>query len=425
MIRPRPWLLAFALVVSATWPALAQQASPQGPWPLAEVHIEGLQRYTADQVIRLSGLTIGQAVRLDQLQQTVNHMAGTGLFARVGFGYESRPGGLVVTMQIEEPVWSVPLVFDNNIWLTDDEFARAMAEQVPGFDGTAVEGGAANDFILAAAQRILDARGIRGRLEILPRFDMATQTMLFTMLARDTTERLRVCTVSFPGASILPARTLTELADPLSRQDYSKTTTAAVRDAVVQAYRQRGHWRAVVDAPVASPSSGACTGLSIALAVTEGAAYDVGGTRWTGTTAVATADLDRALDLRIGSTADSRRLSAGLAAVERLYHAQGYVTMATGVTADFDENARRVTFVIEVREGPQFRMGTLSTIGLSDRQTSDLTRRWRLAAGDVFDGPYYQQFLRAQSERIGGGLRGEARLNPETAIVDVTFSVGG
>jgi outer membrane protein assembly factor BamA len=328
-----------------------------------------------------------------------------------------------VTLKIEEPDWNVPLVFDNIVWMTDAEFTAELAKHVPGFNGTAVEGGRANDFIAAAAERVLEARGIRGRVEVTPRMNVRSGETTFALAARDTGTSLRVCQVRIPGASAFRERDLLALGDGFVGAEYSKASLAAFAGGtLLQVYRERGYWAARFGAPAATPTSGACDGLDVSIPVTEGVAYGFAGARWTGTSALAAADLDRALDLRVGATADIRRLEDGLRAVDRLYQQQGYLTVTHVARPEFDDAARRVTFVVEIKEGPQFRMGALSAAGLTERQTRDVTGRWRIKPGEVFDGVYYREFVGRETQRLGGALKAEAKLDETAATVNITLS---
>jgi outer membrane protein assembly factor BamA len=395
----------------------------KGPWPLVDVQVEGLSRYAVLDVIGLSGLKPGAPVTLDQLQQVANQLMQTGLFRQLGFAYATSAQGLTVTLKVQEPAWTVPLVFDNIIWMTDAEFAAELARHVPGFNGTAVEGGVANDFIASAAERVLEGRGIRGRVEVTPRMNTRTGETTFALAVRDTGTSMRVCEIRVPGARAINERTLLGLGDGFTGAEYSKATlTAFANGTLLQAYRERGFWAARFEPPAATPASGNCSGLSVAIPVAEGIAYTFAGARWVGTSALPTADLDRALNLRAGATADIRRLEDGLRAVNRLYEQRGHLTAAHVARPEFDDTAKAVTFVVDVTEGPQFRMGTLTASGLTERQTRDVTGRWRLKPGEVFDGLYYREFVGRETERLGGALRAEAKLDEATTTVNITLS---
>jgi len=419
---PRLAAIACVLLAPALGTPIAAQ-EPAGPWTLAEVRIQGLSRYAAPDVVRLSGLSPGASVTLDAVREAANRLSTTGLFRKLAFAYSIRADALTLTLQVEEPVWNVPLVFDNIIWMTDDEMRAELAKRVPAFDGTVIEGGAANAFIATAAEQVLAARGIKGRVEVQPRLELRSGSTTYTLAVRDTGTSLRVCEVRLPGAKAIDERTLLELGESFTGQEYSKAAlTSFSNGALKQAYRERGHWAATFQPPAVSQVSGRCDGLSASVAVTEGVAYRLAGARWTGVSSVEPAALNDTLDLRIGSVADVRRLDAGLAAVVRLYHQRGYLTATHAVRPEVDDATGQVTFAIEVREGPQFRMGSLSTAGLTERQARDITGRWRIKAGDVFDGVYYRDFVARETERMGGALRAEAPFDVKAATVNVTLS---
>jgi outer membrane protein assembly factor BamA len=409
------------LAVALAAPLMAAQAN--GPWPLLDVRVEGLSRYSASDVIRLSGLKPGAPVTLEQVQQSANQLMQTGLFRNLAFSYSTTAAGLTLTLKVVEAVWNVPVVFDNIIWMSDAEFGAELAKEVPGFAGMAAEQGRANDFIAAAAERVLADRGIRGRVEIQPRVDVRTGATTYALTARDTGTSMRVCEFRIPGASAISERTLLDLGEGFTNADYSKATlTAFAAGTLQQVYRERGHWAVRFDPPVTTPVSGRCDGLAVTMAVTEGAAYAFGGTRWTGVSALETARLDRALDLRLGATADIRHLENGLRAVERLYHQQGYLTASPAARPEFDNSTQRVIFTIAVTEGPQFRMGALTTTKLTERQARDVSGRWRIKPGEVFDGVYYREFVTRETERLGGALKADATLDAPSATVNVTLA---
>lgn len=413
--------VALCLLVGLAQHAYAQPST--GPWPLVDVRVEGLSRYSAADVVRLSGLEPGRMVTLGEVQQAANRLMQTGLFGNLGFTYSTATAGLTLTLKVVEAAWTVPIVFDNIIWMTDAEFGAALATRVPGFSGMAVDQGQANAFIAAAAEHVLAERGIGGRVQLEPRLDVRTGATTYALVVRDTGASMRVCDLRLPGASAIRERVLLDLGKGFVGADYSKANLVTFANGTLQQlYRERGHWAVRFEPPVATPVTGTCDGLAVSMAVSEGMAYTFAGARWTGVSGLETGQLDRALNLRLGSTADVRRLEDGLRAVERAYHEQGYVAMQRVIRPEFDDEAKRVTFAIEVQEGPQFRMGTLSTSDLTDRQAREITARWRLKAGEVFDGVYYREFVERETDRMGGALRVTAALDTKASTVTVTVT---
>src|SRR5690606_9354667 len=108
-------LTAYLVLVTAV--AAAQPST--GPWPLVDVRVDGLSRYSAADVIRLSGRAPGAQVTLDNVQQSANRLMETGLFRNLGFSYSTTAAGLTLTLKVVEAAWTVPIVFDNIIWMSD------------------------------------------------------------------------------------------------------------------------------------------------------------------------------------------------------------------------------------------------------------------------------------------------------------------
>jgi outer membrane protein assembly factor BamA len=70
----------------------------------------------------------------------------------------------------------------------------------------------------------------------------------------------------------------------------------------------------------------------------------------------------------------------------------GYVTEDAAIESVFDDVSKRATLRIHVAEGPQYQMGRFTVVGGSPEQAKAITGKWKLAAGDVFDGSYITDF---------------------------------
>src|ERR1044071_7429689 len=102
-------------------PVIGQQSAR-----LQKIEVAGLRRMTADQVITLSGLQIGQTVDGTVLDAAASKMMQSGLFRRLGYRTRTNKDGAIVTFDIEESAVSLPIVFENFVWFTDDEILAAI-----------------------------------------------------------------------------------------------------------------------------------------------------------------------------------------------------------------------------------------------------------------------------------------------------------
>ena len=70
---------AAVVCLLAVAPAAAQQPPPDASFVLEKVAVTGLKRYSAEEVVRTSGLSAGTSVRLAELEGAASRMAETGL----------------------------------------------------------------------------------------------------------------------------------------------------------------------------------------------------------------------------------------------------------------------------------------------------------------------------------------------------------
>lgn len=413
--------LAVALVLSIARPAVAQSADPR--WPLAAVNFEGLQRYKGPDVNKLTGLVTGQSVGNDDLKAVATSLAETGLFAQVGYRYTANANGLTATFELQEAAWTVPVVFDNIIWISDADLRTGVAAHVPGFDGTAVEGGVANAFIAKAVERVLADRGIGGNVDLISRLDLASGKSAFAVMVRNTGLNLRTCAIRIPGATALAEKDLQSAAHAFLGTDYSKSSLALLANGTLrEMYRERGHWAAAFAPPTGAIQSTSCDGITATLAVTEGQTYQWGGVVWAGSAPDLQRDLDKAFDARVGALARASQVEDGMRNVRRIYLKAGFLQQEHRFDPQLDDATRRVSFAVTSTPGRQFRMGTFNVEGLDAREATSMASRWRIKPGEVFDGTYVTEFFSEDARRRTAGSplpTPEVRLDEEAGLANV------
>src|ERR1041385_2289782 len=207
----RQFTIAFTLILLSV-SVMGQQGAR-----LQKVEVTGLKRMTADQIITLSGLQIGQTVDGTVLDAAANKMMQSGLFRRLGYHTRNTKDGAIVTFDIEESAVSLPVVFENFVWFTDEEILAAIRQDVPFFNGTAPATGDTTDRIAAALQRLLTARHINARIEYLPYVSNDKQELLFTVKGA----HIPICSLHFPGASAIPETQLVNASHEILNTEYS------------------------------------------------------------------------------------------------------------------------------------------------------------------------------------------------------------
>lgn len=403
----RNFLLLFGVMSSAVLHAGAQQAPPAaGKMRLEKIEASGLKRMSEEQLIERSGLETGQPVDVPALDAAAERLLGTGLFTRLSYRYRTQGDAATVTFDVEEAKKesNIPVVFDNFVWFSEEELSRAVKSQLPSFDGTAPETDGAVASITRALAQLLGERKIAAQVEYISSASVAGTNAKHIFSVSGV--RIPICAVQYPGASAVAETELISSSKPVMNADYSQEFMAGFADATLKPlYRQRGHLRVNFKQPratvaVATGTDKCTNGASVAVPVEEGAAYSWERAEWEGNAALSAAELDAALGMRAGELADGLKIDKSLMAVAKAYGRRGYLFLRLKPDTQFADATRRVTYRINLKEGDQFRMGTLSITGLPAADTNRLKAMWKLQTGDVYDAHYSEEFMKKALPQI-------------------------
>lgn len=121
------------------------------------------------------------------------------------------------------------------------------------------------------------------------------------------------------------------------------------------------------------------------------------------------------------------------------YGNHGHIQAHMNPTPEFDDAAPKVTFKIELNEGPQYRMGTVEFKGFSSADAATLGKRWGLKSGEVYDRSYATRFFRDEAREVTTRITNERQSqgkplpnidtaetpNRQTLIVNLTIELKG
>jgi outer membrane protein assembly factor BamA len=418
-------VLAFAVGLV---PVAAQQRQTLG-----RIEFVGLKRLAPDQVVTMSGLKVGQVIDAGILDAAAGELLKSGLFRRLSYGVHSVGNQAVVTFQVEESAVSLPVVFENFVWFSNDEIVAAILKDVRFFNGTSPASGEMPDKIVAALQRLLNEKQIAGKVDYLPNVSKDKQELLFIVKGA----RIPVCSLHFPGASAVSEADLIKASQPLFKTDYSERDTAAfVPRNLLPFYRRRGYLRAEFQPPSATLQTGAqCPGgVNITIPVQEGVSYRWAKSVWDGSDKLTVDELATALGMNPGDLADGVKIDNGLKSVDKAYRRRGFLTATIQSSAEYDDATSLVTYRFAINEGPRYLMGDLIITGLPPADVTELKSKWTLGNNAVFDESYVDQFrqgplrdfVSAMRQKPRTGMRAnveiEQRPNAQKNTVDVVIA---
>ena len=420
-------LLTFLFMSS--YPCRAQKK-----FTLRRVEFVGLKKLSPQKVIEASGLKVGDTINPDIIDAAAEKLIQSGLFKKLGYKLRTNADEATVIFEVEENSRNLPVVFENFVWFSEDELARAIRQDVPFFDGTAPEAGTTTDKIAAALQRLLSQKKIPGHVEHMPYANLAkgTQEIMFTVEGI----KIRVCSLHFPGAAVISEADLIKASQPLLKSDYSRKDASGFANyTLFPLYRHLGYLRAQFREPTAvlEASPGACeSGVALTIPVDEGAVYSWGAADWSGNQALTNDDLTSALGMTPGEVADGARIDKGLKDVRKAYAHRGYLAAAIKDSTEFDDATKRVSYRYLVNEGARYFMGDLIVNGLSVEDVERLKTKWTLGSNAVFDESYIddfrqhglREFMMGLAQRTGSRAKIEIETKPnaQRQIVDVIIS---
>jgi outer membrane protein assembly factor BamA len=411
------------------------QTPPAQSIKLERIEFKGLERVKEPEALEKSGLQVGRSVDIDAVEAAANRLLESGLFDNLSYKLKGTTDKSVLTFEVIERKWTMPVSFDNFVWFTAEELTAAVRRKLPAFDGTAPEAGGVTEQIKQALEELLRERKIEGAVEYTLSADASGRRVehLFSVKGPG----LRVCKLNFAGARAVPEELLVTKSGGIFDNDYSRAYVGGfVESSLLPLYHERGYLRAAFGPPKVTPEASPDCGRGVAVTfpVDEGSIYVWDKAVWEGASGLTAQELDAALGMRAREVANAVKIAKGLGLVRRAYGRKGYLGASIKPETEYDDTARSVSYRFRVDEGAQYRMGELSITGLDEVATNNLRGRWRLLHREVYDEGYLDEFGKKsvaeflrEAARAGNPLPAfkiESKVTPDhdKHTVDVTIN---
>jgi hypothetical protein len=135
-------------------------------------------------------------------------------------------------------------------------------------------------------------------------------------------------------------------------------------------------------------------------------------------------ELRAAIPMQDGDIFSARDIRYGLEALHKLYGQQGYIDMVAVPLTDIDNAHQTVSFMFELDEQRQFRVGRVEVYGLDAKTASSLV--WSIKAGDVYSNEKVQKFFEDNKSSFPAGSywakEPEMVRDLKTAMVYITYT---
>jgi outer membrane protein assembly factor BamA len=370
---------------------------------LVRVVVTGSSRYSPEDLVRATGLTVNSRVTMEDLQQGAGRLGNSGAFSSVQFQYKPVSGprdSVEADFQVKDADKFFPVVFENFVWSSDAELQQALHESVPLFAGSLPTSGTLADDVKAALCRIQAAKGLPAEVSYILFAEIGQPISVYKFRVENA--NLKIRDFRFTGAGHLPPELLAQSVAAARGGDYLRSETEKMLSlSVLPLYRERGYLQAALsDArPTLEDSA-----VVVTASVTEGQQYRLAGFTWSGNTLVPSDQLAKHITLKPGEVVNAEKLDNDLAQARKLFLKFG--REASTITPRPVFAADTVNYTFEVKEGELYHMGRLEISGFDADTTRKLTEKWKLATGAPYDNTYLVQFL-VQTLSLANGRQGD------------------
>jgi outer membrane protein assembly factor BamA len=405
--------------------AFAQAPNTDGNGKLESVNVTGSAKYRSDQIASETGLSVGTTITKFDLQRGADRLAQLGLFASVQYRFATEDTGVRAEYQVTDAP-TLPVLFDNFPWFTDDELIAALKKGIPLFDGTAPQRGSILNEMSSTLELLLGTRGVNSTVSIA--LTTAPTTDAQVMQFHVEHAGMNIASVEFTDPLAQGDRGVQQRLADVVGQQFSRTLVELFEfEQVRPVYLSHAFLRVRFGVPVARiTGSGASARVAVSAPVDPGVAFAWNGVVWSGNASIASAILNGIIALKPGDPADGMKLESMWDGVRDEYTRRGYLDVNLVAAPHFDDSAKRVTYAVSITEGPMYHMGKLILTGLSIEGERRIRAAWGIAPGAVFNKEIYEQFantgvkqafigLPFHYERVGRFLQED----PNSGSVDV------
>jgi outer membrane protein assembly factor BamA len=383
----------FSLVFAS---AHAQTQAPPATAKIVEIKVSGTSRFTSEQIAAAIGIKIGDTVGKTEIQAAADRLAALGNFAAVNYHFTTDERGLRLAFEVQEAP-TVPVLFDNFPWFTDDELSAAIRQAIGYFDGTSPQQGAILDSMAASIEKLLATRGVHGKvIHTLTGYPgLPGDVIQFSVSGAPV--KLQV--VEFGDSLAAKSVEVTARLNDVTGHPYSRLALAVFAlEEVRPVYLSAGFLKVSFGQPTASltpaPDNPKEMVARVFLPVIPGSQFQYAGVTWSGNAAYSPTALNSMVRIATGAVADGIKLQGTWQAISLEYGHVGYLDASLNAKETYDDAAAKVSYLVTITEGPQYHMGDLVITGLSLDAEKKLRQLWALAPGAVFDQSYFEAFIR-------------------------------
>jgi outer membrane protein insertion porin family len=427
MLAPGP---GFAQARPASGKAAPKKAEAPAPakWPIDSLLVDGNRIYSADQILAVAGLKLGQVAGKEEFDSARDRLVASGAFETVGYKFEPGPDqkGYVATFQVTEVEPAYPVRFEA-LGIPAAEVEQVLRAKDPLFSTKKMP--ATKAVLDRFVGWIQEYTASKGNPEKLAARLMPVGTDQFEIVFRPARNYPSVAQVTFDGNKGVPQNVLRDaiggvaVGQPFREDRFRELLDTGVRPV----YEARGYLR-VKFLQVRTEPAKDVQGLHVFVGVEEGEAFNLAKVSIDGPSPLNPDSLVKTGGFKTDEVANFDQVSEGLEKMRQALRRDGFLDAKLTPNRIIDDAKKTVTVAVRVEAGAQYTMGKLTIAGLDLNGEFEMKRIWTLKEGKPFNPDYPQTFLNHVREEglfdNLGDTKPGVKVNAEDHTADVTLTFG-
>jgi outer membrane protein assembly factor BamA len=399
-------------------PALAPTA-----YTVENLAVEGNHAYTAEQILAVAGLHVGQKAGKVDFDAAREKLEATGAFDNVSYRFapSTDAEGYDATYQVAEVGQIYPIRFQD-LPASDAQLRTWLKQKDPLFGDKIPATKAVVDRYVAWISDFLAGHDyhqpLAGKLSTDGGEDLA-------VLFRPAKGPPAIAHVIFTGTGDVPAGTLqTAMYGVAIGVLYSEPRVRQLLDTTIRPiYEAHGLLR-VAFPKIEIARAKDVDGISVTVQVVPGPAYKLERVSFVG------ADYSRSewnglSKLKTNQTVNFDDVKAAQERIRVNQRRAGHLDATSQVKRDVNDADRTVAIEFQIDPGPLYALGKVDIVGLDIVSEPEIRKMWGMAPGRPFNVDYPDHFLaRVKESGVFDNLkstRAETKINPGNHTVDVTL----
>lgn len=408
--------------------AAPAEKAPADKWPIQRLTVEGNYDYTAEQVLSVAGLKIGQMAGKPEFDAARDRLLASGAFENVS--YKFAPDGdaraFLATFEVAETPTAYPVRIEE-LGVEPKEIEEFLHQQDPLFNTTKLP--ATRPVLDRYVKLVQDFVASKGSTEKVKAEVAPNGADKYVIVFRPAKALPAVARVTFEANTVITQTVLqdaiwgTAVGLPYTEQAMRTLLDTGIRPL----YEARGRIRVAFPSVTTEPVKDVA-GIRVHVTVDEGEVYSLGKVAFDGPIPLDAAAVLKIGDFKKGDIANFDKIGEGLDRIRLAMRRNGYLEARVTAARQLDDLKKTVDLALHVESGALFSMAKLTYVGLDLEGEAEMNRMWNLKPGKPFNPEYPDFFLkRVHDDGVFdhlGVTKAETKIDDKAHTVDVTLRFG-